>query len=192
MSSATTQALRTSFRRIASCRRYNSSFSASASASSSSSSSPSSKLDVRPKSELPADKMRILVELYHQSEKFITKENLSEAIDQAFIYAHVEKTSQLNPETPFAALETEVMYHRQSPKFAPPNEVRPISQSADADVKNRDWCFQRGPREAAIMSTLYGVADGNGLPHYDALLDGYKAVKADIEQEEEQGRSESG
>ncbi|TFK93908.1 hypothetical protein K466DRAFT_537194 [Polyporus arcularius HHB13444] len=190
MSSATTQALRTSLRRAASCRRYASSSSASAPSSSSSSSS-SSKLDIRPKAELPADKMRILVDLYHQSKTFITKENLSDAIDEAFIYAHAQRQT-LHPETPFAALEMDVMHHRRSPKFAPPNNMRAISSSKDASHnKDWDWSHQRGPREAAVMSTLYGVTDGKGEPQYDALVDGYQAVKQEIEKEKSAKGGES-
>ncbi|KAI0721841.1 hypothetical protein C8T65DRAFT_565640 [Cerioporus squamosus] len=127
--------------------------------------------------------MRILVDLYHQSKQFITKENLSEAIDEAFIRSRSERQT-LHPETPFAALVADVEYHRRAPKFAPPNNMRAISSSKDAEHnKDWDWSYQRGPREAAVMSTLYGVTNGQGEPQYDALMDGYKVVKQEIEKE---------
>lgn len=135
--------------------------------------------------------MRILVDLYHQSQRFITKENLSQAIDHAFVYRHPDNSSTLQPESPFNALEIEIAYRRRAPKFAPPNNTRPISKKEDAEVRSRDWSLQRGPREAAVMSALYGVTDGQGQPQYDALVDSYQKVKEEIEKEKAQSKDEA-
>nr|VWO97352.1 Acetylornithine/succinyldiaminopimelate aminotransferase (ACOAT) (DapATase) (Succinyldiaminopimelate transferase) (EC (EC [Ganoderma boninense] len=174
MSSLATNSLRSSLRRVASCSRYSSSQASSSLPPSSSSSA--QKLDIRPKAELTEDKMRALVDLYHQSARFITKANLDSSIDDAFIH---RRSPLLGPrlisEASIGRLETDLYLRRNRPKFG--QLVRPTERKSQMDEQ---WSEQRSPREAAVFTTLYGVFN-RGRPAYDALMDQQRSPKVEEE-----------
>ncbi|KAI0723339.1 hypothetical protein C8Q76DRAFT_722499 [Earliella scabrosa] len=185
MSSVTSKALRTSLRRTASCSRYSSS-----QASSATSSSRPPKLNVQPKSTLPADKMRTLVELYHQSQNFITIDNLSDQIDDAFIRrpSMASFSTQLNAETPYGGLAADLANRRAMPKFGRDSDVVPKRRSHQTErgrANAQNWSDFMNPRDKLVRDTLYGVVD-KGLPGYDALQDAYAEVKEELEEEKAQ------
>ncbi|KAI0751398.1 hypothetical protein C8Q80DRAFT_1268641 [Daedaleopsis nitida] len=189
MSSAaiTKPALRIPLRQLASCSRRTSSrapFSTSSPASSSTSSSPLLKLKVISKATLPEEKMRKLVNLYHQTEEFITEKTLSQEIDKAFVErAFTVRATQA--ETPYPSLEAELAFQKSLPKFGHVMDVRPRQKTESNGAQTLDWSEHMHPREREVMATLYGVV-GKGVPGYDVLKDGYEEVKAELEAEKEQ------
>ncbi|KAI9001233.1 hypothetical protein BD414DRAFT_474052 [Trametes punicea] len=181
MSSLAKQALRRSLQRTASCNRYSSSQASSSSPSTSPSpagpaSSSQQKLDIKPQSKLPDEKMRVLVNLYHQSENFITKENLSKRIDDAFF--HPAKVSILYPEMSLRDLNSDLARRRSLPKFGVSNEAIPHREG-------EMWSDNRPVMERAVMTTLYGVVDRN-KPGFDALKDEEERIKRRQAQESEE------
>ncbi|KAL7282146.1 hypothetical protein PYCCODRAFT_876620 [Trametes coccinea BRFM310] len=178
MSTLATKALRRPLRPAASCPRFSSRRAAPFSSSALSSSEPSSsqqKLDVKPQSKLPDEKMRVLVQLYHQSDTFITKENLSQKIDKAFIEHKHLSTTTLNAETPFRALEAQVNRRRSLPKFGQTNEAVPYSQGDR-------WSERRSAREMSVKSTLYGVIDPK-RPGFDVVKEEKERLERSRRQE---------
>ncbi|PIL36801.1 hypothetical protein GSI_00491 [Ganoderma sinense ZZ0214-1] len=169
MSSLTTNSLRSSLRRAASCSRYSSSQASSSLPLSSCSST--QKLDIQPKAELTEDKMRALVDLYHESASFITKANLDSRIDDAFINRRQPRDGFGRLfESSVTRLEGSLNYRRNRPKFGqmtPPREHKMKDQQV---VEGNQWSEQRSPREAVVFTTLYGVFS-RGKPAYDALMD---------------------
>ena len=180
MSAATANALRTLPRRATSCSRHRLARAASMSATSSAaSSSTEKKLDVEPKDSLPADKMRVLVDLYHESASYITKENLSAAIDNAFIYRPNQRMAGSSaPEQTFPQLQVELAKRRAMPRFAQPPPSR-IVPRMNAVSQGYLWSESRSPRQEAAMCALYGVYY-RGRPGYDVLMDEeqHKAAEA--------------
>lgn len=149
---------------------------------------------MQPKSKLPADKMRVLVELYQQSQDFITKETLSAAIDEAFIgrFSRSAVTAGMNMERPIGKLYADVERRMTSPKFGQNMDVMPSKQAGPAGrVQKEDWSQYMHPMERTVMATLYGVVD-KGLPAYDVLQDAYEDVKAELEQEKGERRASGG
>ncbi|KAI0356599.1 hypothetical protein OH77DRAFT_1423537 [Trametes cingulata] len=187
MSSLSTKALRGSLRRAASCSRYNSSQASSSTPPSATASSSTSKLDVQPKQKLTEEKMRVLVNLYHQSATYITKENLDRRIDEAFIDARRSGVSVLSTETPFHSLQAELAERRALPKFGMGNEasVRMTRKEVEA---GQAWSNHRPPRQRAIISTLYGVLD-KAKPAYDALMDEQDRIKQQLKADKQGSRS---
>ena len=147
--------------------------------------------------------MRALVDLYHQSESFITKANLSSRIDEAFIHRRqpVFLHQQMPTESSMARLETDLYQRRNRPKFG--QMVAPTAHKGqDEQVREgKQWSEQRTGRELAVFSALYGVF-GRARPGYDALMDQQRgpeveeevgevdALEAEVEAEAEQPRGE--
>ncbi|KAI0637843.1 hypothetical protein C8Q77DRAFT_394162 [Trametes polyzona] len=185
-----TRALRHSLRRAASCSRYTTSRPLStfpAPPPEVSTNASSSKLDVQPKTKLPDEKMRVLVGLYHQAGTFITKETLSERIDEAFVHRSTNNISQLGAETPFHALETMLQQRRALPKFGERNAALARSDRA-GDASGQLWSDWRTPRERAVMTTLYGVLH-RARPGLDSLKD--KEEEEEAQKQSQADRKES-
>ncbi|KAI0829486.1 hypothetical protein BC628DRAFT_1417198 [Trametes gibbosa] len=174
--------LRHSLRRAASCSRYNSTQANSSAGASPIASSSQGKLNVQSKAKLPDEKLRVLVSLYHQAGTFITKENLSQAIDQAFTDpVRLLQTSALHPETPFHYLEAELGSRRALPKFGKANSALARSNAPHVH-SGESWSDRRPIRERAVMTTLYGVL-GRGRPGLDAVRDEEERVKRELAQD---------
>ncbi|KAI0650055.1 hypothetical protein C8Q79DRAFT_997996 [Trametes meyenii] len=125
--------------------------------------------------------MRVLVNLYHQSATFITKDNLSAQIDEAFIHRPNRRLSQLDAESPFRTLEIDLARRRALPKFGQGNEA--IAHSGRKEVRAGEaWSDQRAPRERAVMTTLYGVL-ARGKPGFDAVKDEEERIKRQLRED---------
>ncbi|KAH9853728.1 hypothetical protein C2E23DRAFT_867741 [Lenzites betulinus] len=135
--------------------------------------------------KLPDEKLRVLVNLYHQAGTFITKENLSQAIDQAFIDpSRLRSGSQLDTEAPFRHLENELSWRRSMPKFGRANTA--VARSNAPQVKSGQmWSEVLEMRELAVMTTLYGVL-ARGRPGLDAIRDEEERVKRELAEEKVQ------
>ncbi|KAL1946966.1 hypothetical protein VTO73DRAFT_15070 [Trametes versicolor] len=166
---SSTKLLRLSLRRAARSTRNVSTESSASSSSSTTTSTSQSKVDVQPNAKLPDEKMRVLVNLYHQSASFITKENLSKRIDEAFIHRQMKRATALGDETPFRALEVALTQRRAMPRFGESNTAT-VKTNSKAAQAGEAWSENRPLRELAVMTTLYGVLS-RGRPGFDALKD---------------------
>ncbi|TBU32086.1 hypothetical protein BD311DRAFT_715442 [Dichomitus squalens] len=128
--------------------------------------------------------MRALVDLYHQSATFITPANLSDKIDEAFIYRTANK-SRLNPEKPLSKILYDLKVRRAFPKFG--EKLGPTFKRtrSPAVLKYEDWSEERSPREQQVFRTLHGVYN-RAKPGYDALMDEQASAEKGEEDEQQQ------
>ncbi|KAH9951799.1 hypothetical protein B0H21DRAFT_191881 [Amylocystis lapponica] len=152
--SATPSTLRASLRRAASGRRHVSSASS------------SKKTAMLANPTLPPEKMRALVSLYHQTESFITPENLSQKIDEAFFDRPPLVRS---PETSFQVLRDELRTRQAKPKVGEADMGKALP-AVDYEMGERDgsWSEKRGEREMKVLQTLFGI-EKSGTPALEVL-----------------------
>lgn len=115
--------------------------------------------------------MRALVDLYHQSSTFITKANLSDRIDDAFIRRRKEYRYFMQPvERSMPSLEVDLHQRRNRSKFGQMPSATTRKANDQPQSEAQEWSEQRSVRETAVFSTLYGVYS-RAKPAYDALMD---------------------
>ena len=133
---------------------------------------------MQPKDTLPDDKMRALVDLYHDSASYIKKEDLDNVIDEVFVLKRVHLLPY-NPEDSFLHLRKELRKLVNQPKFA--QMPAPAKHDANsAEVATGDtWSEMRSPRAASVLCTLYGV-NQRSRPGYDALKDEVEGVRVQV------------
>jgi len=129
---------------------------------------------------LPSAKMRALISLYHQADNFITPENLSERIDQAF----VPEIPQMKGSTAVQVqdLENALIAQRSSPKFTQWNHDRAINPRV-ASMDGMDWSTRRTAREQKVIEALYGVdltQPYGVLPSLEALEESKEVIERSI------------
>ncbi|KAG7097266.1 hypothetical protein E1B28_004632 [Marasmius oreades] len=113
---------------------------------------------------LTPEKKRALISLYHQSDTFITPENLSDRIDQAFLKRSVVRT-QLNRYD----MEGLIKDQRVAPKFSEWARDRRGSVGVGGE-----WSGSTTPREWRVIEALYGVDasdTSHAMPGQEALED---------------------
>ncbi len=186
---SSTKLLRLSLRRAARCTRNASTQASASSPLSTTASTSQSKLNVQPSAKLPDEKMRVLVNLYHQSASFITKENLSQRIDEAFIHRQMKRATALGDETPFRALEVALTQRRAMPRFGESNAATAKTRSKAVEA-GEAWSEDRPSRELAVMTTLYGVLS-RGRPALDALKDEEMRTKRRLAEDRQAGDGSS-
>lgn len=127
--------------------------------------------------QLPPEKMRALISLYHQSRDFISPANLSDKIDEVFakdFYAN---------STSFAAywnLVDMVSERKNAPVIGNPNtreQIQPHGWATGPAAK----------REQMVFDALYGV-DGD-MPGLETLLDEEGHIHEASKEDETAGRS---
>ncbi|KIL69134.1 hypothetical protein M378DRAFT_157353 [Amanita muscaria Koide BX008] len=149
---------------------------------------------------LPPQKLRALISIYHQADTFITPENLSRRIDEAFIpslrddkslsldmfpssMAHFRELGMIVPNQLRDALEEQ----RKAPKVMEPD--KDVGSPGIYDSRNTGtWSGERKGRERKVMEALYGV-EGVGsvevLPGLDVLLEERERMEKDIKADED-------
>lgn len=145
----------------------------------------------RSRANLPPEKMRALISLYHQSENFITPENLSAAIDAAFID---RVRARDNVEASLEELEAVVGAQRRKPKVGTGSDsgvdMRSLEnkQAKDYGLEDRDdlWSQRRPRRHNAVMSALFGTVGGY-KPDLDVLDDEYERIVERLQEEQKKG-----
>lgn len=148
-------------------------------------------------STLPDYKKRALISLYHQSESFITPENLVERIDEAFRSSL--STGKLH-ETPPEVwdLKSVVRVTRTAPKLKQwvPNEQTdeeiktPVSNGLGDGSKS--WSQATSRRENKVLAALYGVhmtPSGQILPGLEVLEESAEKLEASLKAD---GKNERG
>jgi hypothetical protein len=103
------------------------------------------------------DKMRALIELYHQSNTFITPENLSRRIDEAFIdpdtHSSLAAVKRKMMHDNYRTLTDQVQERRRMPRIGsmPP----PIGMT----TQDLLWSRSRTTREATAQAALFGTSE---------------------------------
>lgn len=133
---------------------------------------------------LPREKLRALISLYHQSDTFITQDNLVEKINEALV--HERKHHQLGAapkvDMPTAQEFKAIMGRRRgAPKIADAS-IENKAKAKDSIFKpNRSrWsATAESKREARVIEALYGV----NMSSPNGVRPGLEAVEGAIEQE---------
>ena len=121
--------------------------------------------------------MRALISIYHQSENFITPENLSEMIDDAFIY-NIRYPESV--ESDYYALEGVVAAQKRKPKVG--MGVMAVRDTVDQDEM---WSASRPKRETLLLNALFGT-EGKFKPGLEMVEDEFDRVKAKLEEEKQE------
>jgi hypothetical protein len=100
---------------------------------------------------LPSAKMRALISLYHQSDTFITPENLSQRIDEAFIPSETQTGLGHSFGDGYTDLTNALHNMRQKPKLRVWDRENVVVQMDDL------WSSAKGGRESKVIEALYGV-----------------------------------
>ncbi|EMD37423.1 hypothetical protein CERSUDRAFT_94435 [Gelatoporia subvermispora B] len=118
--------------------------------------------------QLPPEKLRALVSLYHQCDTFITPETLSDAIDDAFVYAKQRQRWGLYRE--LSSDQTAVVLRKM--QEGDPTPIRP-EWRVDSEGKVQSTRSNEGStmskeqstRSKRVEDALYGLAgdDHSGL-----------------------------
>jgi len=167
--SLTTQACRRviSLKLASSLRQYSVAKGAQAASSSKASSS-----SIPSHHTLPPAKMRALIALYHQSENWITEDNLLERIDATFVpdvpdaFSLIAKGHRLPNIDDFEKKRAEM---KMAPKMA---QWEASTNNTVGSAEN--WSGSTSPREAKVIEALYGVnvlssSDDRLLPGLEVL-----------------------
>ncbi|EEB89351.1 hypothetical protein MPER_12559 [Moniliophthora perniciosa FA553] len=111
---------------------------------------------------LTPEKKRALISLYHQSDTFITPENLSSKIDEAFVSRKVEVYVDMVTPKDLKNLMNEKL---RAPKFREWNRDK-------RGTAGGQWSAQTTHREWKVIEALYGVDASdrhNAMPSLEAL-----------------------
>jgi len=125
---------------------------------------------------LPPAKMRALISLYHQSDSFITLENLSARIDQAFL--DQEPLSRVSaPNATIPDLKRMANQRKSAPRIGIWDDSRYLSQKPAQ--MTQDWSGGLPYREQRVIEALYGVERG-GMPGLEVLEESGERIEEDI------------
>jgi hypothetical protein len=143
----------------------------------SSSSKPNPQTLPPPGFALPPQKLRALVALYHQSESFVTLENLDSAIDRAFAdSANVRVFG--NRKLDWPDLRLEVKERERLSKFGLPETLGSALGMYDAGFEERER------RVEQVFDAMYGTWETN-KPGFELLQDTWEDVEERLKGEGE-------
>ena len=123
--------------------------------------------------------MRALISLYHQAESFISPENLSDAIDTAFIdksRGRAKREMNLND-----LLRTAQARHRR-PKVSIGGNIRLTARFATLEPEleqAQSWSNMEPQRQHQVRGALFGT-EGIGKPGLGVLEDEYDRVMQEL------------
>jgi len=123
---------------------------------------------------LPPAKMRALISLYHQSESFITPENLSERIDHAFLSKDMHVRA-FTPNASLPDLRRSVKERRNAPRIGAWDDQSNLF-SYRSEV---GWSDTNSSREKSVIEALYGVYQ-SGKPGLEVLEESGERIEQNI------------
>ena len=133
----------------------------------------STTLKVNSHRTLPDAKMRALISLYHQSDTFVTPENLSKRIDDAFIPHETQSgLGRLSGES-LKDLTHALHQLRRKPKLSDWDREAIVSRTTDMIT----WSSGKGGREWKVIEALYGV----DIPPSREVLPGLEVLEESAE-----------
>jgi hypothetical protein len=129
-------------------------------------------------------KLRALISLYHQADTFITPENLSQRIDEAFIPTGKTPVQQGPDFVTVKRLEDELERQRMEPKVMEPDMEKKGNPS---QTHGGSWSGRIDAREGKVLEALYGVERGREeqmFPGLDVLMEERERLGKDTEADE--------
>lgn len=123
--------------------------------------------------------MEALVSLYHQSNTFITPENLSAVIDQAF--TQPLDISEDQRKHSFAEIFRMRKLRKESPKFFLGRDDGSLSLHTSESM-GPGWTESRSRRVDRVYRALMGTQK-DGLPSWVALKENGKRIKSQIDKD---------
>jgi hypothetical protein len=123
---------------------------------------------------LPSAKMRALISLYHQSDSFITPENLSQRIDDAFVPQKLSSRLDRRNVT-LQDLKGVLDAQRKAPKVSDWDQEAAVSRQYTDTSNMGQWSSLKTSRELKVIEALYGVDTTHPqkiLPGLDVVLEG--------------------
>ncbi|KAJ7117384.1 hypothetical protein C8R43DRAFT_1037431 [Mycena crocata] len=140
------------------------------------------------------EKMRALIAMYHQTETFVTRENLDDKIDEAFTGSLKEPLATERSTLGLRDFSSLLRSRHDAPsvtEWNPPTKVDPVWDGGDG--RSGIWSNTMSVRDLKVIEALYGVefaATGKALPGLDALDD--QADELERGAEEDRLRYEDG
>jgi len=132
---------------------------------------------------LPPAKMRALISLYHQTQTFITPDNLSERIDAAL--TDNELTNMYNnPTTRLEDLRNMVRDRRVLERFTEPEDAYTMPEMRFGTM-GPAWEETKALRERRVVQALYG-ADAYGTPGLEVLEESAERIQQSLAEDLEQ------
>jgi hypothetical protein len=130
--------------------------------------------------------MRALVSLYHQCDTFVTPENLSQRIDEAFVSQRnrVDNNNRDVDRRSFAELKSFILQREQEPRhfFGKGIRLSPIIKASLASSSpNSDQ-----QRKARAMEALVGVSR-DGKPLWTAVQENASKIEKQLQEDQQQG-----
>jgi hypothetical protein len=138
----------------------------------------------KPNYTLSPEKLRALISLYHQTDTFITKENLSERIDQAFIQKDL-KLELMTGIPGMKALKEEVQRRRAAPKFS--EHDMETGQGPSRPGEEGTWSSNLTLREWKVVEALYGVDSSDmkrSMPGLESLEEWSESKEDEVVEED--------
>ncbi|KAF8897310.1 hypothetical protein BD779DRAFT_1490145 [Infundibulicybe gibba] len=137
---------------------------------------------------LPSAKMRALISLYHQSDTFVTPENLSQRIDEAFLPE--SPTATIHTSVTLKDLENALTDRRTAPRVSEwdMESVGRTLLPGDADI---GWSALRAAREMKVIEALYGVDTTNPravFPGLEVLEESADSIQENLNDDLEDDR----
>jgi hypothetical protein len=121
-----------------------------------------------PALSLTPAKLRALISIYHQSEYFITPQNLSSAIDRAFI-GDLDEIQSVTAEKEMTIKDLRKAMRRRESQMMTGRWKRVESRSEPTYLP-RGWSQGRKGREKEILGALYGTTEAS-KPGLEVLME---------------------
>lgn len=135
-----------------------------------------------PEFSLPPAKLRALISIYHQSAHFITPQNLSAAIDRAFIGDSATVAVNVPVEASFEDIREKLKSRRIVPATGPWSTNETHFKVSDAS--GQAWASRRSEKEQKVIDVLYG-SDREGKPGFEILEEERKRLLKNMEEDEQ-------
>jgi len=133
---------------------------------------------------LTPSKLRALISIYHQGAYFITPQNLSAAIDRAFI-GDPDEIDGITKEMDSTAL-LKALRRRESQMTTGRWKTQGLGSKWESNYLPREWTQARAGKERRILEAFYGTEDA-GKPGLEVLKEErarlIENIKADREQQ---------
>ncbi|KAJ7228885.1 hypothetical protein GGX14DRAFT_415612 [Mycena pura] len=137
--------------------------------------------------DLPPEKMRALIAMYHQAESFVTYENLSQKIDDAFTNRPEKLVTDMS--LAFKDFGAILRARQNAPKVTewnPQVKFDPPTGNRNTLVRDRLWSNVYVARDSKVIEALYGVetvGTAKALPGLEALEDGAEMIETSAQED---------
>ncbi|EIW82255.1 hypothetical protein CONPUDRAFT_136782 [Coniophora puteana RWD-64-598 SS2] len=134
-------------------------------------------------------KMRALISIYHQSDRFISPENLENVIDETFApkqsMAFGSQISQTNKDAEYNALASIIQKRKEAPKFLTNIDERTDlgeDTSIFASAMGAAWKESPQERMRRVREALLGT-NAKGQPSWEVLKENAGRVRRQVDED---------